>query len=158
MKSYFIRLLKYDHFANKKIADLLIQTAAVGKPLELMAHLLTAQQTWLKRLQADPAPMTPLWPVWSIKEALDTIDSNYNDLLFYLETLQPQDFEQVLSYRNSAGDFENTITDILAHLFNHGTHHRAQIGTLLKLEGANLPPLDYVLYVRSLNRTDNNNN
>ena len=149
MKSYFLRLLNYDHFANRKVIELIIQTAANGKPIEIMAHLLTAQQTWLKRLKTSPAPLSPLWPDWSIDEIKHIIESNYNSLFAYLENLQPQSFEQIIAYQNSAGEFQNTVADILAHLFNHGTHHRAQIGTLLKANGTEMPALDYILYIRN---------
>lgn len=153
MKSYFIRLLNYDHFANTKIAELIIQTGATGKPIEIMAHLLTAQQTWLKRLKKVPAPLTPLWPDWPAETFAKIIDDNHRQLLLYVEAIEPHEFDDVLEYRNSVGDFKNTVSDILAHLINHGTHHRAQIGTLLKIDGATLPGLDYVLYIRNLNQT-----
>ena len=153
MKSYFIRLLNYDHFANTKIAGLIRQTGATGKPVELMAHILTAQQIWLKRLQGIPAPLTPLWPNWAMDDIQQKIDINCRDLTVFLENLQPQQFDNVIAYKNSVGDWENTLSDILIHLFNHGTHHRAQIGTMLKLEGAELLPLDYILYIRNLNTT-----
>lgn len=153
MKSYFIRLLNYDHFANTKIAALIMQTGATGKPVEIMAHLLTAQQTWLKRLKRIPAPLTPLWPDWSADMFIAIINDNHQQLLAYLETMQPDDFDVVIEYKNSVGDFKSTVSDILAHLINHGTHHRAQIGTLLKMDGATLPGLDYVLYLRNLNQT-----
>ncbi|MCO5935144.1 DinB family protein [Mucilaginibacter sp. RB4R14] len=152
MKSHFIFLLKYDHFANQKIAELIVQTAATGKPVELMAHLLTAQQTWLNRLNKTTAPPANLWPNWSA-DTLTTINNdNHQQLVACVEAIPEQDFENVIGYTNSVGYCENTITDILTHLINHGTHHRAQMGTLLKLDGATLPMLDYVLYIRNLNQ------
>ncbi|WP_454802573.1 DinB family protein [Mucilaginibacter phyllosphaerae] len=151
MKSYFIRLLNYDHFANTQMADLIAQTGAAGKPMGLMAHILTAQQIWLKRLKTTSAPLSHLWPNWTIEQIQEEIDSNYRDLKDFLEALPAQDYDKAIAYKNSVGDWENTISDILIHLFNHGTHHRAQIGTLLKLNGAQLPMLDYILYIRNLN-------
>jgi uncharacterized damage-inducible protein DinB len=153
MKSYFIRLLNYDHFANTKIAELIMQTGATGKPVETMAHLLTAQQTWLKRLKKTSAPLTPLWPNWSAETFITIIDNNHQQFLAYLEMMQPHDFDGIIEYKNSVGDFKSVVSDVLAHLINHGTHHRAQIGTLLKMGGATLPGLDYVLYIRNLNQT-----
>jgi uncharacterized damage-inducible protein DinB len=152
MKSYFISLFNYDRFANKQIADLILQTGASGKSLDIMSHLLVAQQTWLKRCTAQPAPTTPLWPQWPAEELLEIIDNNHQALIAYLESIQPQDFDKIITYKNSVGQFENTLSDILAHLVNHGTHHRAQIGQYLKMAGAELPASDYILYIRNLNQ------
>ncbi|MES2265824.1 MAG: DinB family protein [Bacteroidota bacterium] len=153
MKSHFIRLLNYDLFANTSIVQLIVERGVTGKPVELMAHLLAAQQIWLKRLQSLPAPLAPLWPDANANELMPVVNANYNDLLVFFETLQPEDFDRVIAYKNSVGYFESMVSDIITHLINHGTHHRAQIGTLLKLDGATLPPLDYVLYLRNLNQT-----
>lgn len=153
MKSHFIRLLNYDLFANTKIAELLLERAATGKPVDLMAHLLAAQQIWVKRLKGLPAPLKPLWPEANAEEIMPIVNANYLELLAYFDSLQPNDFDRVIAYTNSVGYCENSVSDILTHLINHGTHHRAQIGTLLKIDGATLPMLDYVLYIRNLNQT-----
>lgn len=134
------------------MADLILKTGATGKPLDIMAHLLVAQQTWLKRCMALPAPTAPLWPQWPAEDFISIIDENNNAIIAYLETLQPQDFDRKITYKSSIGQFENTLSDILAHLVNHGTHHRAQIGQYLKMAGAELPGLDYILYIRNLNQ------
>jgi uncharacterized damage-inducible protein DinB len=152
MKSYFISLFNYDRFANTQIANLILETGISGKSLDIMAHLLVAQQTWLKRCTAQPAPTTPLWPQWPADEFISIIDANHKAIIAYLETLQPQDFDKKIAYKSSIGEFENTQSDILAHLVNHGTHHRAQIGQHLKMVGAELPASDYILYIRNLNQ------
>ncbi|MDB5128258.1 DinB family protein [Mucilaginibacter sp.] len=152
MKSYFISLFNYDRFANTQIANLILETGISGKSLDIMSHLLVAQQTWLKRCTGQPAPTTPLWPQWPADEFINIIDENHEAIIAYLETLQPQDFDKKITYKNSIGQFENTLSDILAHLVNHGTHHRAQIGQHLKMAGAELPASDYILYIRNLNQ------
>jgi len=56
---------------------------------------------------------------------------------------------QVIKYTTSAGTyFETSVQDILLHVFNHGTYHRAQIAKEMKLH--NLPPIntDYIMFVR----------
>jgi uncharacterized damage-inducible protein DinB len=154
MKSCFIRLLNYDHFANQKIAELIVQTGATGKPVELMAHILAAQTVWLGRLNnIPPAKPVVLWPDWPAHVFTKMNDENHSELVACVAKISEQDFDSLIAYKNSVGDFETSVTDILAHLINHGTHHRAQIGTLLKLDGATLPMLDYVLYIRNLNQT-----
>ena len=78
------------------------------------------------------------------------IDDNHKSWAEFLNGLHPEDFQRMIAYKNSKGDsYENLLEDILAHLINHGTHHRAQIGQQLKLAGLeNLPNTDYIFYIR----------
>ena len=149
MKDYFIRLLHYDHYANLRILATLLQTKDHAKAKQLMAHLLIAQQVWLGRCINNPANITTLWPNWVTDTFEERINDNYQQWLIYLENLSDNDLGQSIHYKNLQGDdFETKLTDILTHLINHGTHHRAQIGQHLKLAGADLPNTDYILFAR----------
>ncbi|MBS1522847.1 MAG: DinB family protein [Bacteroidetes bacterium] len=149
MKDYFIRLLHYDRFANLSILSVLLQTKDYAKAEQLMAHLLTAQQVWFGRCIGKPANITTLWPDWKADTFEQRINDNHLQWLTYLESLNDNDFGQSIHYKNLQGDdFETKLTDILAHLINHGTHHRAQAGQHLKLAGTDLPYTDYILFAR----------
>ena len=154
MKSYFIRLFNYDQFANKQITDLILKSGQTGKPVQLMAHLLAAQQIWLNRCKGLPAPGGALWPDWQAETFNAIIDSNHQAWITYLDGLQPDDFNADVVYKNSRGDsFQTRLDDVLAHIINHGTHHRAQAGQQLKFKGLQqLPTTDYIFYVRELNK------
>jgi uncharacterized damage-inducible protein DinB len=56
----------------------------------------------------------------------------------------PADFlGRTLRYVNNAGiDSADPATVIVPHFFNHQTHHRAQVHTLLSQLGCNPPVLD----------------
>jgi len=74
---------------------------------------------------------------------------NHQRWLTYVDSLSDNDFTQSIRYRNLQGDtFETKLFDILTHLVNHGTHHRAQAGQHLKLAGTDLPGTDYILFTR----------
>lgn len=151
MKAYFSRLFNYDHYANEIILDLIIKTNSPEKPVKLMAHLLAAQQVWLSRCKGLAATID-LWPNQQSDTFADLIAQNSSNWSGYLDSLKPDDFEQVILYKNSKGDaFENKLTDILGHVINHGTHHRAQIGQHLIAAGLEiLPTTDYIFYLRQL--------
>jgi uncharacterized damage-inducible protein DinB len=152
MKTYFIRLFNYDHYANELFAGYILKTGLTGRPVQLMAHLLAAQQVWLSRCQALPAPVGGVWPDWPVTTFGSLVAQNSGDWLRYLETLQPEDFDRKISYKNLKGEaFDDTLDNILAHVVNHGTHHRAQIGQYLKEAGVELPYMDYIFYIRTLN-------
>ncbi len=154
MKSYFIRLFNYDQFANRQIADLILNTYQNQQAVNLIAHTLSAQQRWLTRCKYEPAPTDPLWPSWPAESLTAIIDSNHEAWIGYLQTLQAEEFEKPVTYQNMQGiTYTDTLQDILAHIINHGTHHRAQAGQHLKQAGAALPISDYIFYARELTST-----
>jgi uncharacterized damage-inducible protein DinB len=153
MVAYFKTLFNYDRHTNIAIIDTLLSSGiTIDKPRELMAHTLAAQQTWLKRCKNLPATGGPLWPDWTVNDLKAIVEQNHRDWIAYLDTLHHGDLEQSMTYINTKGDmFTNSIRDTLTQVTNHGTHHRAQIGQLLKSAGIeSLPVTDYIFFIRGL--------
>jgi len=150
MKNYFLKLIDYDHHTNKTLAKFIVEAGRLVQAVRLMAHLLAAQQVWFNRCNYLPAPGGPLWPDGNAGAFEQTIDDNHTAWVAFLNRLDDNAFEEIVYYKNLRGDsYENKLEDILAHLINHGTHHRAQIGQELKLAGVeNLPVTDYIFYIR----------
>lgn len=150
MKDHFIRLFNYDRHANLLILDTINKAGYAEKPIQLMAHTLAAQQIWLSRCKGLPAPGIVLWPDWPADTFADIINKNHQQWIAYLNGLAPADFDNAISYKTLKGEgFENKLCDILAHVINHGTHHRAQAGQHLLSNGVDkLPVTDYIFYLR----------
>lgn len=56
---------------------------------------------------------------------------------------------EIIEYKNSTGKtFQNSRYDILIHVLNHGTYHRAQIATELRGHGIEPINTDYITYMR----------
>ncbi|MDO3643016.1 DinB family protein [Mucilaginibacter sp. L3T2-6] len=154
MKNLFIRLFNYDGFANEAILEALLKSSQSDEAVRLMAHLLAAQQIWYSRCSGSTMFAGPLWQDdGNINEFASTIKKNNADWLSYLDTLTDAEFDKIVRYNNLKGDpFENKLSDILLHVINHGTHHRAQIGQQLKFAGAEtLPVTDYIAFCRQIN-------
>lgn len=151
MKNYFIRLFEYDQYANQTILKTIFEANNPTKPVQLMAHLLAAQQIWLSRCKGEPAIGGALWPDWQADTFAQLINDNSSAWLSFLNILTPADFEKDIVYKNLQGvPYQSKLVDILAHLINHGTHHRAQAGQQLKFAGVeNLPNTDYIFYIRN---------
>lgn len=115
-----------------------------------MGHLLAAQRIWLLRCKNIPAPGAQLWPDWQAVQFKYIIEENHRAWVDFINSLTEDDLSRTSTYANSKGEhFENNLVDILTHLINHGTHHRAQIGQHLKLAGLErLPATDYIFFVR----------
>jgi uncharacterized damage-inducible protein DinB len=151
MEAYFIQLFNYDRYANLRMLETIKKASDETEPVRLMSHLFAAQQIWLNRCKREPAISGALWPDWTVDAFEQIINDNHQKWISFLEGLNDEDFEKQVSYKNSRGEsFENKLSDVLAHLINHGTHHRAQAGQYLKLAGIELPNTDYIFYIREL--------
>lgn len=155
MKAYFTRLFQYDCYANQTILDAIIKAGGPEKAVELMAHILAAQRIWLNRCLSLPQVAVELWadsgtPVGVLAEK---ITRKHNAWIECLAGFNDTDFDKTIYYQNLRGDkWESKLVDILTHIINHGTHHRAQIGQQLKFAGAeSLPVTDYIAYIRQIN-------
>jgi len=117
--------------------------------------LLAAQQIWFNRVSGLAPAAVELWPALGKphNEFNEIIIENNKAWMTYLNTVAEADFESIITYKNSKGEvFHNKLSEIVTHVINHGTHHRAQIGQLLKFAGIeNLPATDYIFYIRNLN-------
>jgi uncharacterized damage-inducible protein DinB len=154
MKKQFINLFNYDLFANRLILDAINETNRPAKTIQLFAHLLAAQQVWLNRCLGLPHANVELWPALGADpgDLHSLMTTNHEAWVNYLANATDSNFDQMHCYKTTRGDsFENLPADMITQVLNHGTHHRAQIGQLLKQAGLqNLPATDYILYLRQL--------
>lgn len=150
MKNYFLRLLGYDKYANREILTTMRGINNPEKAVLLMGHLLAAQQRWLKRCKGENDADVIIFPKTETTPFEEVMAINNREWVEFLNSLSDADFNNTISYATSGGaPFTNTITEILTHMINHGTHHRAQIGQYLKQAGLEtLPVTDYIFYLR----------
>lgn len=150
MKDYFIKLFKYDQYVNHIIIDAIIAADKSGETVKLMAHLLGAQQIWLLRCKATNLLTGAIWPDWDADTCKQLINKNHHEWISFLSALNDNDFNKKITYRDMKGnEFSSKLEDMITQVTNHGTHHRAQIGQLLKEEGKSLPVTDYIFYIRN---------
>lgn len=146
MKQYFLPLIDYDLFCNRLMLDAIIKAGEPAQAVKLMAHILCTQQVWLNRCKSVANLGTVvIWPDWNVAEFTPYLEANHAAWREYIEN---NDLSRRLAYKNSKGlPFENTPVEILTHVINHGTHHRAQIGQQLKLSNIeSLPVTDYIAW------------
>lgn len=148
MNENFIELLKYNNHFNQKLITLIFENKmhASEKTQKLINHLINAQQIWNARMQN-----TEQFDVWQINDwfQLSSIDSNNFETS--LKIVNDFDLNASIQYTNSKGEtFSNKIKDILYHIINHSTYHRAQIATDLKQNGIEPINTDYIFYKRKL--------
>lgn len=153
------RLMAYDAWADDRIVDAIegLDAAELARPREAyfgslaqsLRHLVIVQMRWLARWNGTPLPGAdhPL-PPW--REAFAT---SHAALRGYVAPLEDDDFERVVTYTLQSGVTRHQpLADLVAHLVNHGTQHRAEIGLLLERIGRSPGDLDYVMFLHSAGR------
>lgn len=148
MKEKFAELFEYNFYFNDKLISFVSENFKVvpEKTMTLLNHLVNAQQIWNARINGESE-----FEVWQINEwnrLTEINQKNYENSLQILNSLNV--FDEI-DYKNSKGQkFSNTIEDVLFHVINHSTYHRAQIATDIKNHGIEPMNSDYIFYKRKL--------
>jgi len=159
----------YNHYANTRLYDAAARCDAptlqadrgafFTSILGVLNHLVVTDSMWLTRMADGISPQgTKLDAILhddfaalrAVRTALDA------RIIAHVETLSEGDLNGPLTYRTSTGSpFTQTRADVLAHFFNHQTHHRGQAHHLLGLAVGQRETtvLDLLGYQRSLTRT-----
>jgi uncharacterized damage-inducible protein DinB len=75
-----------------------------------------------------------------------TLDDAERKLDRFAAELTPELLASDVTYRNTRGlTFTNPLWHVVAHVFNHGTHHRGQVTTLLLQAGVDPGPTDFLI-------------
>lgn len=112
-------------------------------------HILCADLIWMRRLTGVGEHPTKLDAIVfddfaSLSAAREKEDQRIID---YVESLSDAQLEEIWAYQTLNGTAQRQRRrEILAHLFNHQTHHRGQAHTILTLLGVREPDgLDLLL-------------
>ncbi len=155
---YYVTLFDYDSWATRRILDVLgsnQDAACFDRCLDLMSHLLRSQKVWLSRIEKDDDAPLAIWERDSLAECTERSTQNTRNWLRFLSSCSAGDFNTQITYTNLRGETHTSeLRDILTHVINHGTHHRAQISLLLRQSDIAPPPTDYIVYTRSLEGRD----
>jgi uncharacterized damage-inducible protein DinB len=167
MKPHFLMMARYNAWANLRLYKM-----AGALPEELyrrevgvyfkslhgtLNHLLVTDRIWMRRLTGEGSHPNKLNAIAfddfaSLQAARTSEDLR---IVNYTENLQEADIEKELDYTTLNGTPQRQpICEILAHWFNHQTHHRGQAHAILTLVGVTEPdPLDLLVMQRRANRS-----
>lgn len=147
MQSFFSALFEYNRHTNQQLIGVTatVPTEQADACQRLICHILNAHEIWNQRILGRPLK-SGVWQLHS-SEAQQLINElNYRETQ---QILQHHSIQELVGYSNTRGEnFENTTGEILFHIINHSTHHRAQLVTLLKQAGCEVPATDFIFYKR----------
>ena len=126
--------------------------AYFGSLHRTLNHLLTADRIWMRRLTGTGDHPNQLNAILfddlpSLRTARQAEDVR---ITAFVEGLGEADLQKECDYQTLNGSPQRQpMSEILAHLFNHQTHHRGQAHTVLTVLGVAEPdPLDLLLMLR----------
>src|SRR5580700_5409219 len=137
MTAIWAQYARYNRLANEKLYEACGALSEEERRRDLGAffksvhgtlnHLVLGDRIWMTRFEGGSHPSTDLGAI-----------------LFDDFAAVPAGFlERSLRYVNNSGvDSADPVEVILPHFFNHQTHHRAQVHTLLSQLGRDPPVLD----------------
>ncbi len=153
MKTHFVRCAAYNQWANARLyeaaltlseSDYRRDVGAFFKSMHgTLNHLILTDRIWLKRLTGEgdhPDRLDAI--IYDDRLELASARADEDERLRrYVDSLDNDLLDGLQEYTTTSGKpFEQRRTDILAHLFNHQTHHRGQAHTILSLLTEREPP------------------
>lgn len=172
LKDHFKLLATYNQWMNSKVyktaghlsAEELARDrgAFFGSILGTLNHIVVGDTIWLKRFATHPSCQTLL-------RELDDLPnpSSLNQMLFedfyalseqrvwldrqitqWVNELSEGDLDCVLSYHTTKGvPVSKRFSSLVLHFFNHQTHHRGQVSTLLFQAGQDVGVTDLLAMI-----------
>ena len=157
----FRTLARYNTLANRRLYDACAllpdaelkkrRLAFFGSIHGTLNHIMVGDRIWLARFSGEEVPSTGLDAIlyedfeelWRAREAEDA------RIEAFASELDEEFLEGTICYENNEGKLYNDPIDLLvAHFFNHQTHHRGQVHDMLTQTEVPPPVLDLQHVIR----------
>lgn len=163
MRRHFQMFAHYNRWANGRVYDACGELsdeeyraergAFFGSAHRTLNHLLATDRIWMKRITGDG-------------DAPSTLDAVLFEDFGALREARTEEDQRLIDFINGLGDeqisrsftytpISNPVTitqplgSILAHVFNHQTHHRGQVHSILTSLGKPSLVLDLIYFLRA---------
>lgn len=160
MLNHLRRFAAYNAWANARLYDAATALSDFERKRDIRAyfkslhgtlnHILVADRIWLARItgegEASRALDAELFSDFAaLRAAREEEDAR---LSAFTGGLNAADLDRDIAYQNTRGEAKSLqLAAILAHMFNHQTHHRGQASHMLSQLGVAEPPaLDYLYF------------
>ncbi|SHE54628.1 Uncharacterized damage-inducible protein DinB (forms a four-helix bundle) [Kaistia soli DSM 19436] len=164
MKAHFTMFAHYNRWANERVYSAARhlsdedfrsdQGAFFGSLSGTLNHLLVTDRVWMRRFTGEGAQPTRLDEIITEDRLTLAALRAAEDarIIGFVEGLDTAAVFGPITYgpMTTPGSFTQPLAALLAHLFNHQTHHRGQATVLLtRLAGRDaVEPLDLVAFQR----------
>lgn len=152
LKAHFTQLTNYHLWAQEyALQSLEALDSPPDEALTLFDHIVKADWVWQTRIQGNSPSPNLFDNDVSIDQSRAALEESMGMWQTFLDKLEGMDLAAPITYRNIRGDeFTNSLEEILTHVLNHGTYHRAQIAKLVRAAGGTPARTDFIVYAREL--------
>jgi len=174
-KAHFVLMANYNTRMNQQVyqaaaklpEDQLRQNmnAFFGSVLGTLNHIMIGDLLWLRRFQNHPSNFLELARIEDFPEfaGLDNVicedfsalyqnRKNLDDIIttWINKDITAPDFSHFIEYTDTKGiKYKRNFAELLFHFFNHQTHHRGQLSTLLNQLGHDIGITDFLIDIPS---------
>lgn len=161
MKELLTQYATYHLWANKQLFDTILKLSTEQQQQELVSsfpgihatllHMWDAEYIWWQRLKLQENIERPSsLRTYSTEELIQNILLQSEQWKSWVLQANEAHLNFVFAYQNTKREqFKDKVSQMLLHLFNHGTYHRGQLVTLLRQVGVTkLPSTDFIAWVR----------
>ncbi|NJK38965.1 MAG: damage-inducible protein DinB [Oscillatoriales cyanobacterium RM1_1_9] len=153
--AHFQQLTCYNTLANQRLYQVCAQLTETDRQQlrpaffksihATLNHILVGDRIWMSRFREGVTPVIALDAVlyenfaelWAKRIQADV------EIEQFFSALPEERISQTLQYRNSSGHLHTDPLNLLmAHFFNHQTHHRGQVHDMLSQTRIKPPSLD----------------
>jgi uncharacterized damage-inducible protein DinB len=114
-----------------------------------LAHVMGAQVVWLERWTggSNPRPVLEFQKTRGLRTIREAFAQSHAALSSFVSALSDDRLDEALAYKDSARQpHERVLWQMMAHVVNHGTHHRAEAAMAMAALGKPMRELDYVFF------------
>lgn len=148
MRDHFIQMWRYTGWANDRVlAAAMAEGGAENR--RTLNHIAAAQSIWLARVAPGYSATFGLFEDHALDACAAELQRGVEGWIAFLEGVSDDQFGAYVDYANLRGEPQrNLLHDIVTQVTNHGTHHRGQVATRLRLAGHTPPVIDYIAWIR----------
>ena len=172
LQPHFALMASYNQWMNAKVYDTASKLSTTelaeergayfGSIFGTLNHIVVADTLWLKRFASHPSSTTTLAVMVALPTPARLDQGMFDDLdglkahrqwldsviIHWIAALTDEDLETILSYQNMKGvPAIRSFSSLILHFFNHQTHHRGQITTLLSQAGLDIEVTDLLALI-----------
>jgi uncharacterized damage-inducible protein DinB len=142
LPEYFQQLYDYAYWANARVLAAaetlnegqlrLSQAGGWGSLISTLQHIYNAEWVWLQRWQGD-SPRA--FPDWEATATIPALQSRWRaleaEMRAFLAAQTSESLRREVNYTSMRGEnLHQALWQMLAHVANHGTHHRGEVAAM----------------------------